>query len=206
MRDPYEVLGVPRGATQEEISKAYKKLAKKYHPDLHPNDKTAEAKMSEINRAYDTLRSGKADGNAYGNYNTGSHGNYYGQGSYNYSSGSEIFSAVRRCIQLGQFFDALKLLDAINDRNGEWYYLAAVTHFNLGNKTTALNYASQAVKLDPDNMEYRQLLDEISSYSDAYSQRRTTYTNMNTASCLRCAPWLLCLCSGGRCFPWFCWC
>ena len=46
--NPYKVLGVPDGASVEECTKAYKKLAKKYHPDLNPNDKEAEEKMSQI--------------------------------------------------------------------------------------------------------------------------------------------------------------
>lgn len=58
MRDPYEVLGVPRGASEEEVTKAYRALAKKYHPDLNPGDETAAQKMSEINEAYDRIRSG----------------------------------------------------------------------------------------------------------------------------------------------------
>ena len=57
--NPYSVLGVSPGASQEEISKAYKRLAKKYHPDLHPGDKEAAEKMSQINEAYNMLRSGK---------------------------------------------------------------------------------------------------------------------------------------------------
>ena len=48
--NPYKVLGVPDGASVEECTKAYKKLAKKYHPDLNPNDKEAEEKMSQIKR------------------------------------------------------------------------------------------------------------------------------------------------------------
>lgn len=60
MRDPYEVLGVPRGASEEEVTKAYRALAKKYHPDLNPGDEVAARRMSEINEAYDSIRRGGA--------------------------------------------------------------------------------------------------------------------------------------------------
>lgn len=54
-RDLYEVLGLQKGASEDEIKKAYRKLAKKYHPDLNPGDKTAEEKMKEVNGAYEVL-------------------------------------------------------------------------------------------------------------------------------------------------------
>ncbi len=54
-RDYYEVLGVGRGASEEEIKKAYKKLARKYHPDMNPGDKTAEEKFKEVNEANEVL-------------------------------------------------------------------------------------------------------------------------------------------------------
>ena len=54
-RDYYEVLGVQKGASDDELKKAYRGLVKKYHPDLHPDDKDAEAKMKEVNEAYDVL-------------------------------------------------------------------------------------------------------------------------------------------------------
>ena len=56
MRDPYEALGVTRSATDKEIKDAFKKLARKFHPDLHPDDKEAEAKFKAISAANDLLK------------------------------------------------------------------------------------------------------------------------------------------------------
>ena len=208
MSDPYKILGVSPGATQEEISKAYKKLAKKYHPDLHPHDKNAEIKMREINDAYNMLRSGKANEYSSGN-------DYYSYGDYyNYSSGSEAFSAVRRCIQLGRFYDALKLLDAIPSRNGEWYYLASVTHFNLGNKSTALNYIAKAIDMEPNNMEYQIFLQQLEGGGTRYRNMSGMYgspINLGDNLCLKmCLLNIACnLCCGGggmMCSPGMFWC
>ena len=55
MADPYSVLGVPRAASDDDIRKAFRKLAKKHHPDLNPGDKAAEAKFKEISQANDIL-------------------------------------------------------------------------------------------------------------------------------------------------------
>lgn len=89
--DPYKVLGVPQGASQDEIKKAYRKKAKECHPDLHPDDPSAPQRMKEVNEAYDMLmnpekyagrrQQEQAQQNPYGQGNPyGWQGNPYGQG------------------------------------------------------------------------------------------------------------------------------
>lgn len=65
MQDPYSVLGVSRDASEEEIKQAYRKLAKQYHPDLHPNDEQAAKKMAEINAAYEQIQNPSQYTNTY---------------------------------------------------------------------------------------------------------------------------------------------
>ena len=55
-RDYYQALGVKKGATEDEIRKAFRKLARKHHPDVNPGDSSAEAKFKELNEAYEVLR------------------------------------------------------------------------------------------------------------------------------------------------------
>lgn len=84
-KNPYEVLGVSPNASKDEVAKAYRKLAKKYHPDLNPGDAQAAQKMSEINAAYEDIKSGKASSSSYGSSGGGSS---YGGGYSSYGGGS----------------------------------------------------------------------------------------------------------------------
>ena len=91
MIDPYQVLGIPRGASEEEIKKAYRKKAKEYHPDLHPDDPVAAQKMNEVNEAYDMLKNPekyerkRAQEQSQSSYRQSYYGNSgsYGNGPYN---------------------------------------------------------------------------------------------------------------------------
>jgi len=56
---PYQILGIPIGATDKEIRKAYRRLAMKYHPDRNPGDPEAEEKFKEVQRAYEALSGGR---------------------------------------------------------------------------------------------------------------------------------------------------
>ena len=98
-RDLYEVLGIEKGASDEDIKKAYRKLAKKYHPDLNPGDKEAEQKMKEVNAAYEVLsdKEKKARYDQFGH--AGIDPNYGAGGGYGGYGGFEDFD-------LGNIFDS----------------------------------------------------------------------------------------------------
>ena len=88
-RDPYEVLGIPRDATDEQIKKAYRELAKKYHPDVNQNDKSAEARMNEINAAYEQIKNpGKNSGYSSSSSSSGTYGSSAPYGGTGFGSGS----------------------------------------------------------------------------------------------------------------------
>lgn len=84
MTDPYKVLGVSPNDSIEEITKVYRRLAKKYHPDVNHGDEEAAKKMSEINAAYDQIKSGNTS-------QTNSSRGYSGQSSYGYGGNSDPF-------------------------------------------------------------------------------------------------------------------
>ncbi|MDY6827552.1 MAG: J domain-containing protein [Bacillota bacterium] len=186
--DPYKVLGVSPGATDEEITRAYRKLAKKYHPDLNNGDSQATKKMSEINAAYEQIKRGKAAGGSsqerayrgYGSYgSTGGTGTSGGFGSYRtgwqQNRGYSEFDPVRNFIFAGYYREALNLLARINNRTAEWYYYSAVANAGLGNIITALEQARQAVAMEPNNLEYRRFLSHLQQGGTAYRQQSRSY-------------------------------
>ena len=96
-RDYYEVLGVDKGASDDEIKKAFRQQAKKYHPDLHPGDKEAEAKFKEINEAYSILsdpdKKSKYDRFGHAGVDPNGFGGGGGYGAYDVDLG-DLFSSI----------------------------------------------------------------------------------------------------------------
>lgn len=196
MRDPYEVLGVSKNATPEEIKSAYKKLAKQYHPDRYvgnPLSDLAAEKFKEINEAYDTLTNGSYNPSSYSSSSTGS-------GSYGNSySGTGTFAQVRNYINMRNFTEAERMLDNMTDRNAEWFYLKGVVCLGRGWHTQGVNFVRQAVNMDPANAEYRRTLNSIENQTRQY---REVGAGMNDATMCNCCSNLLCAdccceCMGG---------
>ncbi len=172
MRDPYSVLGVSPTASEEEIKKAYKKLAKQYHPDVTGNSPEAEKKMQEINAAYDEVMNKKNSYNPFESSNTNN----------NSSDEPLVYQAAQNYIRYHRFREALNALSQIEmkDRSAKWYYLSAICHANLGNATEATLNARKACSMEPNNSEYSNLLNYLETGRSTYQQTNRSYGNVYT--------------------------
>ena len=211
MNDPYKILGVPEDASDEEIKKAYRELARKYHPDNYhdnPLEDLAQEKMKEINAAYEQITKERSSGRrARGGssyYGGGGYGGYQGYGnSRSYSGQSSVLQQARIAIQTGNISRAEALLDNYSDHNAEWNFLKGVVCYRRGWMDEALRYYRTAVQMDPGNAEYRQALDYMEGTDDtAYRPGGSFGTLCSGNPCLSmCCLYTLCS-SGG--YWWFC--
>lgn len=212
MNDPYRVLGVSPNATDQEISKAYKQLAKKYHPDNYmdsPLSDVATEKMQEINDAYDQIRKqrreGKSSNSSYGGYSN----SYAGYGS---SSGGTKYHDVRMMIKNGRIADADQILSGVPtaDRNAEWYFLKGTILYRKGWTEQAYNHFQQACNMAPENIEYRAALNQMNSRRNGqyggYNATRPHMTGGCSNCCdatdvctILCCTDTCCECMGGDC-------
>ena len=169
MTDPYTVLGVSPSATDEEIAKAYRAMARKYHPDLNPGDAEAARKMNEINAAYDQIKNPQAQQTAYSDPWSAYTGSAYQ--SQESAERNEV-KAARNYIRCREFQQAVTALSGVpsSERDAEWFYLNAIANYNLGNRVAAMDSAERACTMAPGNMQYRQLLQQIQSGAQTYEQ------------------------------------
>ena len=178
VKDPYEVLGVKRGASQEEIRQAYRELVKKYHPDKYqgnPLADLAKEKLQEVNEAYDMLKNGGSG------YSGSSYGGSYGGSSYSggsYSGGSSysganagIYNQIRNAINQNNIAYAEQLLSGVTARDAEWHFLSGVLSIRRGYIADGLANVQRAMEMDPNNAEYRQVYSQMSRMGGMYRQR-----------------------------------
>lgn len=211
MIDPYQVLGVSRGASDEEIKKAYRTLSRKYHPDANvnnPNKDQAEEKFKQVQQAYDQIMKEKQQGSSFGGYGNsysgygnagsgsaygdfggfGGFGGFYGNAN-SYREENSKLQAAANYIRNGYYREALNVLNDIpfSERNGRWYYYSAVTNKGLGNTATALEHIRRAVELEPSNVQYRQFQQNLEYGGTWYTTMGSSYSSPYSGSewCLR---------------------
>ena len=203
--DPYQILGVDRDATDEEIKRAYRRLAKQYHPDANPGDEYAAKKMQEINDAYDRIKNPEKQqsaggsqgynpyGQSYGGYGYNPFGGYYQQQrSYQQKYADSRLQAAYNYILYRRYREALNVLAQFEGaKNAAWYYLSALANQGIGNQVTALEHMRKAVSMEPDNQEYLNALDRMEHGGDAYRRQAGNFQGFNLGM-NPCAT--LCLC------------
>lgn len=192
MNDPYQILGISENASDEEVKRAYRELARKYHPDNYhdnPLADLAQEKMKEINAAYEEINKRRGGKNSGG----GEYGGYQQQ-----STGSSVFQQVRAAIQMGDIGRAEALLNNDSNHNAEWNFLKGAVCFRRGYMDEARRYYQTACQMDPGNPEYRRTLD-IMENRQPYSPNGAPFGTLcsgNPCLSLCCA---YALCNGGFC-------
>lgn len=195
MKDPYEVLGVSSGASDDEVKKAYRDLARKYHPDNYQNNPLAdlaEEKMKEVNEAYDAITKSRSDGGgSYGGYS----GSAYQQSQRYSSSAGGQFAQARQYINMGDLDTAEQILQGAASKNGEWYFLMGSIAYRRGWLDEARQNYQIACRMEPQNMEYRQALSMMQNggYSYHHGASGVGCDGMDCCTSLLC---MNCLCGG----------
>ena len=209
MIDPYSILGVDRNASDDEIKKAYRKLSRKYHPDANinnPNKEQAEEKFKQVQQAYEQIMREKEQGSGYGG-GFGGFSGFSGQTENSYQDEEAIRrQAAANYIQSGHYREALNVLQSLEQRNGQWYYLSSMANMGLGNNVNALNDIREAVRQEPDNAQYRMLLQQMEGGGTWYQEMQNPFGGMPTGGddyCMKlCLANLACslCCPGGGVF------
>ena len=167
MNDPYSVLGVSKDASEDEIKRAYRRLAKKYHPDLNPGDPKAARKMNEINAAYEQIKNPDQTNSAYGFGNQNSSGSnpYGGYGSGEYGNSGQSY---------GEEFDPFDPFGWTGRGAGSTihrrpFFIYIIVGF------IALNLVSTLLTRSMGSQQQDQLQSQVEQFEEYYSEMYPNY-------------------------------
>ena len=209
--DPYRVLGLTPDATDDEVKQAYRRLAKKYHPDMNPGDPHAAEMMNQINAAYDQIKNPPktTTRQAYSDPFAGWYRQNAQAETHAGAGEPEAFQAARNWIRAQEYAEALRILDTVPayQRTAEWYYLAAVANTNQGNRVLGYEQINRACAMDPDNEIYRRTQAEFESSGRDYRSAQDLFhfgdmdmSKLCYGACIACNA-ASCLCGrGSGCF------
>jgi len=194
VNNPYEYLGLSRGANEEQVKSAYKNIAASIQ-NSSASDSEKSMRMNELNNAYDAIMNELRGTSSY-------------SGAYNdnqYNSGASQFSDVRQRINTGRIDDAETILDGIptSMRNAEWNYLKGVIHQRRGWMNEAFRCYQNACRLEPSNQEYAAAFNALNNNAHGgYRRSRKTSSDGVCDLCtgLLCAD-CCCECCGGDLIP-----
>ena len=195
MTDPYQVLGVKPDASDDEVKRAYRELARKYHPDNYQNNPLAdlaEEKMKEINEAYDAITRMRGGGSS-GGYQ--SQGAYRGGYQRQYDASGGLYNQVRQAINMGDMSRAEELLRSAPAQDAEWHFLTGSIAYRKGWLDEATQHFQMACRLEPGNGEYRQALAMMQQGGQAY-QPYGYGGGLDACDCCTSLMCLNCLCGG----------
>lgn len=202
--DPYKVLGVTPQTSDDDVKRAYRELARKYHPDNYVNNPLAdlaESRMKEINDAYDQIMNARSGGAKAGANSTGAGQQNAGQQKAYTGANAAVYSQVRAAINQGNLGMAESLLQRVSGRDAEWFYLMGTVYYRKGWYDEAARAYTQACQMDPSNGEYRTALNNLNMSGGYGGYRPMAQTSM----CDCCTQMMCCnccmqaCCGGGGC-------
>ena len=202
-QNPYKVLGIAPDASDEDVKRAYRELARKYHPDRYKDNDLAELageKMKEINAAYEEIQQmrtrGKGTGDGLGAESSGA-------GAYSQDARSK-FIHIRNCINQGNISEAERLIYEVDpmDRAAEWHFLLGCIRMRKGEYVDAQREFDTAYRMEPTNNEYFRFKEAMRRRSDQFGGGYKTTSGDGCSLCttLLCAD-CCCECMGGDLIP-----
>ena len=185
----------------------FRSLSKKYHPDANignPHQAEYTEKFKEVQTAYKTIMDERKKGFRQQNYGGQTTGGYQYTGN-----DQDAYQEAQGFIQGGRYQEALNVLNQIRNKSSMWFYLSAIAENGLGNNIRAQEYAQTALQMEPMNMQYILLVNQLQGNTNQYRQTSQQYGN--PASMMNCCYSIMllncmmsCCCGSGYHYPILC--